>query len=103
MTLTEIPPISWSFGEILAKLRKDADLAPEQLAPEADISVRTVWNYEHDETLPKWSTVLLWAKACNYPHVEELRATWEQARASGCISDEYQHPRLFHLPDDLAA
>ena len=86
MTLTELPPIDWTFGDVLTKIRTNANLTVEQLAELTDISPRSVGNYEKDRTFPKWSTVLRWAEACRYPHVEELRSTWDAARRSGWIN-----------------
>ena len=83
-TLTQLPPIHWTFGDVLAKLRHDAGISVPDMAERLDMSERTIRNYENDATVPKRSFVLGWARECGYPHADELLSAWQEARSCGC-------------------
>lgn len=81
MTMTELPDIYWTFGDVLSKLRRDAGLTGVELAERLEISARSVGNYERDLTRPKRRTVREWAEVCGYRDVDALLAAWADARS----------------------
>lgn len=97
MTITDLPDIDWSFGDILAKIRREAGLTGAELAELLQIAPRSIGNYERDVTLPKRRTVREWAEFCGYSDPDALVSVWESARESGWIYDH--SPRLFDLPE----
>lgn len=43
----------WTVGDRLRKARELAGLSREDVATITGVTVRTLWNYEHDRTPPK--------------------------------------------------
>lgn len=100
MSITELPPIDWTFGDVLSKIRRDAGLTGAQLAELLDVSERTIGNYERDNTLPKRGLVAQWANVCGYEYVDDLLHAWGAARESGWIyGADPPQPALFVRDD----
>jgi DNA-binding XRE family transcriptional regulator len=60
------PPMSSeTFGKRLAKLRKRLKLSQEELAQQARVSARSIWNYEADQKLPHYWQLIELAKQLN--------------------------------------
>jgi transcriptional regulator with XRE-family HTH domain len=54
-----------TFGKRLAKLRKRLKLSQEELAQQARVSARSIWNYEADQKLPHYWQLIELAKQLN--------------------------------------
>ena len=98
LTYTATPSVD--VGRLLREAREEAGLTQDEMARYTGWTVRQVKHWEAGESPIKRGIVVAWAVATKRDPDELVS---DIARASGCISDEYQHPRLFHLPDDLAA
>lgn len=56
--------VTWSLGEILAKLRKDQGLDQLTMAQRIGIARNTLSNYETDKSGPPFDVVARWAAVC---------------------------------------
>lgn len=56
--------VTWTLGELLAKLRKDAGLDQAELAERLHVARNSVSNYENDRSAPPFAVVAGWAAAC---------------------------------------
>jgi DNA-binding XRE family transcriptional regulator len=59
------PKMQETFGKRLAKLRKRLKLSQEELAQQARVSARSIWNYEADQKLPHYWQLIELAKQLN--------------------------------------
>ncbi|EQM75935.1 helix-turn-helix domain-containing protein, partial [Microbacterium maritypicum] len=53
--------VTWTLGEILAKLRKDAGMDQLSMAKRVGIARNTLSNYETDKNIPPFDVVVRWA------------------------------------------
>lgn len=56
---------AWLIGSVIREVRRSRKLTRVELARRAGLSVTTMYDYEHGETLPTFINLLFVAKALN--------------------------------------
>lgn len=56
--------VTWTLGEVLAKLRKDQGLDQATMAARVGIARNTLSNYETNKSGPPFEVVVRWAAVC---------------------------------------
>lgn len=71
--------VTWSLGEILAKLRKDRGLDQLTMARRVGIARNTLSNYETNKSGPPFDVVARWAAVCgvSLDSIAELCTPWD--------------------------
>lgn len=96
--------LTLTLGETLRVIRERSGLSQKELGIALEIGRTTVIRWEADKGDPRRRDIDAWLDACGANLAERAAATsaWTEARrASGCISGD--QPRLFYVPDTLAA
>ena len=60
-------PPAEPLGARMLRARKWAQLRQVDIAKKLGVSHRTVWSWEHDEKVPGFDKVVLWADATGFP------------------------------------
>lgn len=60
------PPLE-PLGARMLRARKWAQLRQVDIAKKLGVSHRTVWSWEHDEKVPGFDKVVLWAEVTGFP------------------------------------
>lgn len=105
--------LTYTLQTALRQMVDESSIEQKDLAVACDISKGSVSNYLKGRTVPKWSTVRMWADACGFdPDDPKLRQLWDDARRFGCIHGASPpQPALFdrddrgrwYYPDTLAS
>lgn len=78
--------LTYTLHTALRQMVDESGVNQEELADACDISKGSVTNYLKGRTVPKWTTVRMWADACGFdPEDDKLRELWDMARRFGCV------------------
>ncbi len=64
----EVPTITWTLGDRLAKARRQAHVSTAAMATALGVSRKTINNYESDRVPVRAAMVRVWAQQCNVPY-----------------------------------